>query len=149
MDFIEETRGKHYTGSCHCGAVKIAMKGPLRPFVVCHCTDCLRTAGYTWAAAQLPHDQLEITQGSENVDWYASSNFAKRGFCKTCHAQMFFKDNDSDFASVSVGMFDSFEGMKTTGHIFRNSMPDCCHKIDDLPDMDVEFYATSDGGAQS
>lgn len=145
MNFLDETRGKDYTGSCHCGAIKIAMKGPLRPFVICHCKDCLGTAGFSWAAAQLPHEQLEVKTGVENLDWYASSHFAKRGFCKTCHAQMFFKNNDSDFISVSVGMFDNFDGMRVSGHIFRKSMPDCCHKIDDLPDIDVDFYAASDG----
>lgn len=141
MDIIKETIGKSYTGSCHCGTVKLAMQGPLYPFVICHCTDCLRIAGFTWAAAKMTHEQLEITQGADNVDWYASSNFAKRGFCKTCHAQMFFSNDDSPLISVSVGMFDNTDEMQTAGHIYRNSMAACCYKADSLPDIDDRFYA--------
>ena len=141
MDIIEQTKGKSYSGHCHCGAVQITMTGPLYPFVVC---DCLRTAGYTWAAAKLRHEQLTITQGAENIDWYASSDIAKRGFCKTCHAQMFFKENGSAFSSVSVGMFDDAQDMQTAGHIFRDGMPDCCQKIDNLPDVDDAFYDEDD-----
>ena len=140
MDVIEQTKGKSYSGQCHCGAVQISMTGPLYPFVICHCSDCLRLAGYTWAAAKLRHEQLVITKGADNVDWYASSDFAKRGFCKSCHAQMFFRDNDSAYTSVSVGMFDDCQDMQTAGHIFRSSIPDCCHKIDNLPDIDTAFY---------
>ena len=141
MELLTQTIGKNYTGACHCGSVKIAMTGPFFPFVICHCQDCLRIAGYTWAAAQLPHTQFTITSGADNVDWYASSDFAKRGFCKSCHAHMFFKQNGSDNISVSVGMFDGYEAMQTAGHIFRSALPECCHKSDNLPDIDDAFYA--------
>ncbi len=144
MEIVKETYGKSYTGSCHCGDVKIAMDGPFYPFVICHCSDCLSLAGYSWSAAKLHHSQLRFTQGADNVDWYASSDFAKRGFCKSCHAQMFFRLNDSELLSISVGMFDHYDGMQTKGHIYRSDMPACCHKIDDLPDIDNVFYPSDD-----
>ena len=140
MGVITQTIGKSYTGACHCGTVKVEMTGPLFPFVICHCKDCLRTAGYTWAAAKMEDEQLAITSGADQVDWYASSDFAKRGFCKNCHAHMFFKANGSPVTSVSVGMFDSFDDMHISGHIYRDSLPDCCQNDDSLPDIDKAFY---------
>lgn len=140
MPLIEETKDKIYTGSCHCGAVTLEMHGPLHPFVICHCDDCTNISGYTWAAAQMPYDNLKITTGADHVDWYASSENAKRGFCKTCHAHMFFHLNDADYASVSVGMFDHYDGLYTMGHIFRQSLADCCQNDDSLPDIDETFY---------
>ena len=141
MDIITQTIGKTYTGGCHCGAVTFTMDGPFYPFVICHCTDCLRIAGFTWAAAKLRDEQLHITKGASHIDWYKSSDIATRGFCKTCHAQMFFKNNDSPVSSVSVGMFDDYDGMQIAGHIFRNSLPNCCKETEALPDMDSEFDA--------
>ena len=140
MGIIKETIGKSYTGACHCGSVTIEMKGPLFPFVICHCIDCLRTAGYTWAAAKIADEQLLITKGAEHVDWYASSDVAKRGFCKTCHAQMFYKGDGTPVTSVSVGMFDSFDDMHVAGHIYRSALPECCRNDDSLPDIDTAFY---------
>ena len=141
MKPVLETKDRSYTGSCHCGAVTIAMTGPFYPFVICHCRDCLRTAGFSWSAAKLDKDNLTFTSGADNVDWYASSDFAKRGFCKTCHAQMFFCLNDSEVMSVSVGMFDNYDAMQAAGHIFRGDLPDCMHNNGALPDIDSDFYS--------
>ena len=141
LDFLPSTKGKHYTGACHCGAVKIEMAGPIYPFVVCHCRDCLRTSGFTWAAAKLTDAQLTFTSGEANVDWYHSSDFGKRGCCKTCHSHMFFKVKGSDLISVAPGIFDNFEGLETVGHIYRDSLPDACQALDEHPDIDGMFYA--------
>lgn len=142
MAILKDTIGKSYTGGCHCGAVKIAMEGPLYPFVICHCEDCLRTSGFTWAAAKLRDEQLTFTKGADQVDWYQSSESAKRGSCKICHANMFFKLNGSELISIAPGMFDNLDGMITKGHIYRSALPDICQRLDDHPDIDDEFNAT-------
>lgn len=141
MEMIAETKDETYTGSCHCKTVKFRITGPLRPFVVCHCTDCLRTAGFSWAAAQFNTAQMTFLSGKDHIDWYASSSEAKRGFCKTCHAQMFFRANGGQVTSVSPGMLDHVNGLQTAGHIYRSSMPQCCRSTDDLPDIDQQFNA--------
>lgn len=141
MDILENTIGKSYTGGCHCGAVKIKMTGPLYPFVACHCSDCLRTSGTSWAAAKLGLDQLEFTSGEENIDWYKSSDNAARGCCKTCHANMFFRLDGSDLISIAPGMFDNYDGLEIKGHIYRKSLPDVCQNWEARPDIDDEFYS--------
>ncbi len=34
-----------YTGSCHCGAIRIEVKGPIEGVELCNCSSCART-GY-------------------------------------------------------------------------------------------------------
>lgn len=138
-NIIPETAGKTYTGGCHCGAINFKATGPMRPIVACHCTDCLRLAGYSWAATTAAHDKFEITKGSDNLDWYHSSDIAKRGFCKTCHAQLFYQLHNLDRISISPGMLDNLDGLYISGQIYRNSLPEDCHITSDTPNIDDKF----------
>ncbi|KAI8963813.1 glutathione-dependent formaldehyde-activating enzyme [Daldinia sp. FL1419] len=78
---------KVYTGSCHCGAVKVAVKTkPLdksstETIMECNCSICNRM-GYVWFYPK--KDQVEI-EGEENLAYYAFNTkiFAK-SFCKIC-----------------------------------------------------------------
>ncbi|KAI1505293.1 Mss4-like protein [Biscogniauxia marginata] len=79
--------GKLYTGSCHCGAVRVALKSkPLDKtyegsITECNCSHCSRHAGI-WA---YPHkDQIAI-QGEENLVPYVFGTKAwGKYFCKHC-----------------------------------------------------------------
>ncbi|KAF3061925.1 hypothetical protein GL218_04093 [Daldinia childiae] len=79
--------GKVYTGSCHCGAVKVALKTkPLdktstETIMECNCSICNRM-GYVWLYPQ--KDQVEI-EGEENLAYYKfGTELAEKSFCKTC-----------------------------------------------------------------
>lgn len=145
-DFIDETAQTLFSGGCHCGAVRFEVQGPMRPIVVCHCTDCLGLAGYSWAATAVDDTRFTITNGADIVDWYASSDFAKRGFCKNCHAQMFYRLNGKSQTSISPGMFDHLDGLYTAGHIYRASLPKACQLSADAPDLisDLDAQTHSD-----
>ncbi|KAI2607283.1 glutathione-dependent formaldehyde-activating enzyme [Hypoxylon fragiforme] len=80
--------GKLYTGGCHCGAVRIAVKS--KPFdqitgrwkpIQCNCSICSRHA-YAWCYP--PKEQVEI-EGEDNLEVYLFNNklFGKV-FCKIC-----------------------------------------------------------------
>ncbi|RYO76841.1 hypothetical protein DL766_010376 [Monosporascus sp. MC13-8B] len=79
--------GKLYTGSCHCGAVRVAVKTkPLgktydAPIRECNCSICLRH-GALWIYPN--KEQVEI-QGEENLGTYTFGTHAwGKTFCKTC-----------------------------------------------------------------
>jgi len=139
MDAIQQTAGKPYEGGCHCGAIRFVLTGPLRPIVICHCTDCLGLAGYSWAATNVDLSRFSLKQGEAHLDWYQSSDIAKRGFCKTCHSQLFYKRHDRDDISISPGMLDSLDGLYSAGHIYRHSLPSSIAHIDSLDDLDSGF----------
>ena len=52
---IPSTAGQIFHGRCHCGAITLSVTGPLRQILACHCDDCRRLAGASWATtAELP-----------------------------------------------------------------------------------------------
>jgi hypothetical protein len=59
------------TGGCLCGAVRYEVRGPLRPVVYCHCTQCRRTSGHFSASRRRVH----------STSFWAS----RRGYAGTDH----------------------------------------------------------------
>ena len=65
------------TGGCLCGAVRFEVAGPLRPVVLCHCTQCRRSTGHFMAATAARQRDFHLLAG-EQLRWYASSDSARR-----------------------------------------------------------------------
>ncbi|KAL6875262.1 Mss4-like protein [Trichoderma novae-zelandiae] len=84
--------GQLYTGSCHCGAVTVALScKPLdecseERVVVCSCRICQRNA-YVWL---FPKPENMVLSGSErDIGRYTSSDgLASKTFCRTCGVGM-------------------------------------------------------------
>ncbi len=118
------------TGGCLCGAVRYEIRGPLRDVVNCHCGQCLRTHGHVAAYTSTARADLVLTE-DRGLKWYASSDFARRGFCGDCGASLFWDRLDEDRISVAAGGIDSPSGLTTVRHIFT------AHKGD--------YYEIADG----
>ena len=103
------------TGGCLCGAVTYRVNGPLRPVVACHCGQCRKASGNYVAATSALREQVEITGTPQ---WYASSETARRGFCPTCGAFLFWKDTKDPHISFSLGAIEGPTGLKLEKHIF-------------------------------
>ena len=97
-------------GSCLCGRIQYKLKGPKRTVVACHCIQCRKTSGHYVAATQVAAEHLEL-QGEENITWFTSSEEAKRGFCKHCGSQLFWRRNGSGRTSVMAGTIDGDTGL--------------------------------------
>jgi hypothetical protein len=81
-----------YEGRCLCGAVQYRIRPPTLFCAHCHCRYCRRAHGagvVTWCG--VPTDQFELTEGSDCLRWFASSNESRRGFCRVCGTTMFFR----------------------------------------------------------
>jgi len=79
------------------------------------------------AATSACRDRVDITG---NVDWYASSPTARRGFCGRCGTSLFW-EGPSAHISIHAGTLDGATGLKMAGHIF------CADKGD--------YYEIADG----
>ncbi|KAI1335149.1 glutathione-dependent formaldehyde-activating enzyme [Xylariaceae sp. FL0016] len=85
---MEIEGGKLYTGSCHCGAVKVALKSkPLnRSFTdqiyECNCSGCIRAGG----TCVYPHKDAVVIVGEENTAGYSFGPLRawEKIFCKNC-----------------------------------------------------------------
>jgi hypothetical protein len=97
-------------GGCQCGAIRYAMHVPQveKPHV-CHCRMCQRATGGVFAAlAGCAKSKLEWTRGQPA--FFASSNLAKRGFCRDCGTPLTFAyDRPEARIYVTIGSLDDPE----------------------------------------
>ncbi len=105
------------SGRCLCGAVAYEIDGPLRDVVNCHCGQCLRTHGNFASYTNAARGDLSLTE-SRGLTWYESSRLARRGFCATCGASLFWERKDSGTISVAAGTLDPPTNLNTAAHIF-------------------------------
>ena len=110
-------------GSCLCGTITYEISGNPRAVVECHCNQCRKMSGHYVAATRVAHSEISI-QGSENLTWYASSDIAKRGFCRTCGSQLFWQNLNLDLISVMAGTIDGATGLQTEERLFADCKGD-------------------------
>lgn len=121
-----------HTGKCNCGAVRFRTRGPLRGVIYCHCSQCRKQTGHYYAATNVPDANIVI-EGGDNLTWYDSSSFARRGFCRLCGSAMFWKPLDHPYVSVLAGVFDEPTGLSGLCHIFMADKPGYYEVNDGLP----------------
>ncbi len=101
-------------GSCNCGAVTFTVK-PEDRATACHCGQCRKQSGHYWASGQANVEDFDI---SGEVRWFEASATAKRGFCPTCGAFLFWKAHYEDKMSFSLGVIDGDTGLRLQRDIF-------------------------------
>jgi len=105
------------TGSCLCGGVAFTLTGPKRHAVACHCIQCRKTTGHYWSATAVATDDLEFTSAT-TLAWFQSSDFARRGFCRTCGSTLFYERRGAGQIAISAGALDTPTGLSEAEHIF-------------------------------
>ncbi|MFO1034313.1 MAG: GFA family protein [Hyphomicrobiales bacterium] len=120
-------------GSCLCGGVSFDITGPLRPVVMCHCTQCRKQSGHVGAFTACDDKDLHFTC-KDTLAWYRASDLAGRGFCKNCGSLLFWKGDGKDYISITAGSLDKPTGLAVEGHIY------CADKGD--------YYEIKDGDYQ-
>lgn len=110
-------------GSCLCGGVVFEVKGQLRPIMLCHCSQCRKTSGHYVAATSCPTGNLSVI-GSTNLNWYQSSDKAKRAFCTICGSQLFWRAEGSGETSIFAGSIDGDTGLHTQNQLYTENKGD-------------------------
>ena len=114
--------------SCLCGGIKIKVKGKLRHVINCHCLQCMKTHGNYAAYTSNLEENITFVKKA-TLKWYNSSKKAKRGFCSTCGASMFYKLLKSNDLQIAAGMFNNPTKLKTHSNIFTKKKLDY-YKLD-------------------
>ena len=108
-------------GKCLCGAVRFHAEGLETDFHACHCGMCRRWCGGSpFFCASVKSVTFE---GDENLGRYASSDWAERGFCKSCGTTLFYFLKPARQYSMSVGTFDDVTPFKLTREIYIDHKP--------------------------
>jgi len=110
------------TGQCLCGAVKF--KATLKALHVdaCHCGMCRRQIGGPLMSVNCEPD-VKI-EGEDNLQFFSSSDWGERAFCKICGSNLFWRMKDGSFLSVNAGAFDDVSDFDFTMEIFIDKKPD-------------------------
>lgn len=123
--------GQH-RGSCLCGAVSFTVAGELSPPDLCHCTACRKQSGHAFASTDVRKDALRVT-GGEEVQWFASSEHIRRGFCRRCGSSLFWEPLHRDWIAVAMGAFDHPTGTRLKMHIHVADKGDYYTLADGVP----------------
>jgi hypothetical protein len=119
-------------GSCLCGAVRFEVACALPPPDACHCTACRKQSGHFFVSTDVPRAAVTI-HGAEHVTWFQSSEKARRGFCSTCGASLFWDPLHHDWIGIAMGAFDGPTETAVRIHIFVSQKGDYYEIADGLP----------------
>lgn len=108
------------TGRCECGAVAFEVKQVRKTITICHCSQCRRTSGHLWASTYAELGDLIFTK-DDALQWYVSSETAKRGFCNRCGSSLFYRSNEESGIGIAAGCLDNTADMHIGKHIFVGS----------------------------
>ncbi len=63
-------------------------------------------------------------EGEDNIERFKSSDWAERGFCKTCGTNLFFYSTPTGKYFMCVGAFDDASQFKLKGEIYVDHQPE-------------------------
>jgi len=132
------------SGNCLCGKINFEVSLCKKAVHICHCHLCQKWGGGPGFAVQVEGDWQ--VDGAENLTWFASSEWAQRGFCKTCGTHIFFKTNDGSYHGVTANI-DNLDDLKIEEHIFVDSKPDYYDFADDSPRLTEEEFLVKIGAS--
>ena len=124
-----------FTGRCECGAVVFETPQLREEVTFCHCSQCRRTSGHQWAATNAPFDTLTFIN-DEGLTWFASSDWARRGFCNQCGSSLFYRMDGEKGIGIAAGCIDAPNPLKPGKHIFTADKGDYYELADDAPHIE-------------
>lgn len=107
-------------GGCLCGAVTILSRLESASLRICHCGMCRRhgSAGFM-SIANDPQD----VQVTGPVEVYRSSDWAERGFCRTCGSTLWYGNRSDGARHLSAGLFEDAGGALLKLEFFADQCP--------------------------
>jgi len=132
-------------GKCLCGDVEFETPTP-QSIDICHCKTCQGWVGGPFIGADYFEGGVSIIK-DDGLNWYASSEWAKRGFCKTCGSSLFYRLNDNpNFWAITAGSLALPEGQNLGREIFIDEKPEYYVLAGDHPRLTgAEFFASLQG----
>ena len=111
-------------GQCLCGSVRFHTdRATMRDVVICHCAMCRRWHGHVGAYSNIPRTAL-VFDRQDDLAWFQSSDFARRGFCRVCGSRLVWEAPERPVISITAGALDNPTGLSTTLQIFAGHKGD-------------------------
>jgi hypothetical protein len=101
---------RHYSGACHCGAVRFEVESAAEEMTTCDCSLCVKKNALM---IRVPANALRIVAGEEILSTYQwNTGRAKHHFCSRCGIYTFHRKR-SDPESFGINIF-CLEGFDST-----------------------------------
>jgi hypothetical protein len=97
-----------YEGSCHCGAVRFAIRTDFPELTTCDCSICRRKNALM---GKVHESEFELLAGEDHLTEYRfHTQTARHFFCKTCGIYPFHRKRVTpDYFGINVFCLDDFE----------------------------------------
>jgi hypothetical protein len=95
----------------------------MRAVSICHCGQCRRWHGHVGAYTSVKAEHL-VFDDHRGLAWFASSDFARRGFCRECGSSLFWQRNGDDSISITAGALGEPTRLSTEIQIFTEDRGD-------------------------
>ena len=99
-----------FAGGCLCGAVRYSVNGEPVRIAQCHCDDCRRATGSSFATnVFVKKENLTVLQGTTKSYEHTadSGNTMTKEFCPECGSQLFgWSSRGPELRSIKVGSID-------------------------------------------
>ncbi len=108
-------------GHCLCGAVQITAHDASKHVGACHCDMCRRWGGGPFI--ELDCGAHVTVTGEDHITAYSSSDWAERGFCKTCGTNLFYRLKETGQHMIAAGIFDDQDDLTFRTQVFIDQKP--------------------------
>ncbi len=125
-------------GMCLCGAVEYSLNEDPLTLYACHCTDCQRQTGSSFALSMIVRrEALEVVSGQP--DQYsvemADGRLKQAHFCSRCSTRLWGPSSVAGLAVLEPGTLDDTSWLNPIGHIWtRSAQPWVV-----IPDSELSF----------
>ncbi len=121
-------------GSCLCGGIRYQVTGELGPLVFCHCRDCRKAQGASFAAnSPVEAAHFALLQGQDLLSVYYATPHKGRYFCRRCAAPIYSRIDGEKTLRLRCGTLDEWDHLVPAFHIFTATRPDWDVITDSLP----------------
>lgn len=129
-------------GACHCGRVRVTIPEQSAGVVVCHCADCQKLHGNSFALFATERASVHW-EGQEHIRWYHSSAANERGFCEHCGSRIAKRPVEGTRIMISAGLFEHTFARKVIKNLWIEQKPAWVEAARVGPMTPEEFVALS------
>lgn len=122
-------------GRCQCGTVRYRIDGVPLAMYHCHCSQCRRASGSSFATNILVRSEdFGLVAGADELASFESSPGKRRHFCSRCGSPLFSAAQATpQIVSVRSGTLDGDPGLRPSAHIHVASKSPWYEIADELP----------------
>ncbi|WP_455217508.1 GFA family protein [Kaarinaea lacus] len=128
-----------YEGGCLCGKVRFEITGPISSIIYCHCSQCRKAQGSSFATNGIVKaEDFSIKSGEDSLTAYESTPGQKKYFCRHCGSPIMSRTElKPGQVRVRLGTIESDITERPVAHIFASSRASWDQITDDLPQYDA------------